>query len=144
MLWILLDKELIRWSDADNVNVLKHLFQPNPHPEDISSALVNWSGQSGKEYPYEVHPIEISLQPLPGNYIYAKHAEDGRWIPIYIAQTRNLHQRFERRVWVADAVRNGATHVHAHYCFAGQAARCIEERDLNVRWHPVCSEASQP
>jgi len=49
--------------------------------------------QSGKDYQYEVYPIDASFQPLPGNHIYAKQAEDGSWIPVYIAQTRDLHQR---------------------------------------------------
>jgi hypothetical protein len=39
-----------------------------------------------------------------------------------------------------DAVANGATYLHAHYCSAGQSARCTEEHDLIVRWQPVCNE----
>ena len=42
---------------------------------------------------------------------------------------------------LADAIANGATHVHIHYSTTGQAARCTEERDLILRWHPVCNEA---
>jgi len=102
--------------------------------------LIDWLGESGKEYQYEVYPIDSSFQALPGNYIYAKQAEDGNWVPIYIAQTRDLHQRLEGHVRVADAIQSGATHIHAHYCSAGQAARCSEERDLILRWQPVCNE----
>jgi hypothetical protein len=84
--------------------------------------------------------MNSSFQALPGNYIYAKQAEDGNWIPIYIAQTRDLHQRLEGHVRVDDAIQNGATHIHAHYCSAGQAARCSEERDLILHWQSVCNE----
>jgi hypothetical protein len=84
--------------------------------------------------------MDTSFQPLPGNYIYAQHNEDGTWTPIYIAQTRDLHQRLEGHVKMEDAMQNGATHLHAHYCSAGQAARCTEERDLILRWQPVCNE----
>lgn len=102
--------------------------------------MVNWPGQSGKEYAYEVFPMDASFQPLPGNYIYARQTDEGQWVPIYIAQTRGLHQRLEGHVGVSDAMQNGATHLHAHYCAAGQASRCSEERDLLLRWQPVCNE----
>ena len=78
---------------------------------------------------------------MAGNYIYARQNEDGSWVPIYISQTRDLHQRLEGHVKLEDAVANGATHLHAHYCAAGQAARCTEERDLIERWRPVCNDA---
>lgn len=84
--------------------------------------------------------MEASFQALPGNYIYARQAEDGTWFPIYIAQTRDLHQRLEGHVRMEDAMQNGATHLHAHYCSAGQAARCTEERDLILAWQPVCND----
>ena len=123
------------------MNLIRNLFSHHRCQEKTSSALIKWRGKSGKEYSYEVHPIETSFQPLPSNYIYAKQAEDGSWIPIYIAQTRDLHQRLEGHVRVDDAIQNGATHIHAHYCSAGRAARCTEERDLILRWQPVCNDA---
>lgn len=84
--------------------------------------------------------LDASFRPLPGNYIYARQAEDGSWVPIYIAQTRDLHQRLEGHVRMDDAVQHGATHLHAHYDSIGQAARCSEERDLILHWQPECNE----
>jgi hypothetical protein len=43
-------------------------------------------------------------------------------------------------VTLDDAITNGATHVHVHYCTTGQSARCTEERDLILRWRPVCND----
>ncbi len=128
------------WCDWAKVNLIKHLFGRHRQAESTSSNLVSWPGQSGKVYQYEVYSLDTSFQPLPGNYIYAKQEEDGSWVPIYVAQTRDLHQRLEGHVRVDDAVANGATHLHAHYCSAGQAARCTEEHDLILRWQPVCNE----
>ena len=122
------------------VNVFKQLFSRHRHEESTSPASVTWTGQSGKGYQYTVYPLDASIQPLPGLYVYAGQAEDGSWVPIYIAQTRDLHQRLEGHVSVDDAVANGATQIHAHYCSAGQAARCSEEHDLILRWQPVCNE----
>ena len=84
--------------------------------------------------------MDATFRPLPGLYIYAAQTEDGSWSPIYIAQTRDLHQRLEGHVRMEDAVANGATHLHAHYATAGQAARCTEEHDLILRWRPVCND----
>jgi hypothetical protein len=104
---------------------------------------MSWPGQSGKEYQYEIYPIDTTFQALPGNFIYATQSEEERWVPVYIAQTRGMHQRLEGHVGVEDAKANGATHIHAHYCSEGQAARCSEERDLILRWQPVCNDVMQ-
>ncbi len=137
---MLVDKYGILRSDATKVSFLSNLFKPHRQSASPPSTAVSWPGQSGKEYSYEIYDLNTSFQPLPGNYIYAGQAEDGTWVPIYIAQTRDLHQRLEGHVRLDDAMQNGATHLHAHYCQAGQAARCSEERDLILRWQPVCNE----
>jgi hypothetical protein len=121
------------------VNLLENLF--GSHPKSGSKkSLFNWLGQSGKAYPYQVFPIDTVFKPVAGNFIYARQSEDGGWIPIYIAQTRDLHQRLEGHVTVDTAIENGATHIHAHFCTQGQAARCEEERDLIHQWQPVCND----
>ena len=122
------------------MSFLNHLFH-HQKPDTTSSLAVKWPGQSGTEYPYEIHPIEDAFRASPANYIYARQSEDGNWEPIYIAQTRDLLQRLEGHVTVQDAINQGATHIHVHLSTAGQALRCSEERDLLQRWHPVCNEA---
>lgn len=123
------------------MNFIKQLFSRHPHNEATAlPTSCNWLGVSGTEYQYEVYSLDAEFRPLPGNYIYARQAEDGNWIPIYIAQTRDLHQRLEGHVRMDDAIASGATHLHAHYCAVGQAARCTEERDLIKHWQPVCNE----
>jgi hypothetical protein len=122
------------------VSFITNLFSRHRHAENTSPALINWTGQSGKEYQYEVFPLDAAFRPLPGNFIYAQLTEDSSWTPIYIAQTRDLHQRLEGHVSVTDAEAHGATHLHAHYCSSGQAARCTEEHDLVARWQPVCND----
>jgi hypothetical protein len=123
------------------MNLIKNLFSRHPHAAGATATAYNWPGQSGKEYPYHIYPLDATFRPLPGIYIYAKQLSDGDWSPIYISQTRDLHQRLEGHVKLADAIANGATHLHAHYDTTGQSARCTEEHDLIERWHPVCNEA---
>jgi hypothetical protein len=123
------------------VNLIQRLFGRHPQSETgAAGSSYNWPGQSGREYHYQICPLDAVFKPLPGNFIYAKELSDGDWSPIYIGVTRDLHQRLEGHVSLRDAIANGATHLHAHYCNAGQAARCSEEHDLIQRWHPVCNE----
>jgi hypothetical protein len=123
------------------MNFIKNLFRHSRHSANAPPAdLVNWPGESGQEYPYTIYQINTAFPMSPGNFIYARQNEDGGWVPIYIAQTRNLGQRLEGHVTVNDAIQNGATHIHAHFDTVGQAARCSEERDLRLRWKPVCND----
>jgi hypothetical protein len=122
------------------MSMLGRLFGRHQEVESTPSTMISWEGQSGKQYQYEIFPIDTAFRALPGNFIYAHQSEDGNWVPIYIAQTRDMHQRLEGHVSMDDAIANGATHIHAHYCEKGQAARCSEERDLILRWQPVCND----
>ena len=129
--------------ELKHMNLLKRLFSRHSQPPSAPSPFISWPGQSGKEYQYEILAIDTAFKALPGNFIYAKQSEDGNWIPIYIAQTRDLHQRLEGHISMNDAIANGATHIHVHYCTTGQAARCTEERDLIDCWKPVCNDATE-
>jgi hypothetical protein len=124
------------------MSLFSRLFHRQEQPDAAVSLLLNWPGQSGTQYPYEIHPIDDSFRGVPGNYIYARQAEDGNWIPVYIAQTRDLNQRLEGHVRTQDAVAHGATHIHVHLSSAGPAARSTEEQDLVRLWHPECNEAA--
>jgi hypothetical protein len=77
-----LDRAFGFGSDWHKVNLIKYLFSGHRKAESQTSACVNWPGQSGKQYQFEVHSLDASFQPLPGVYIYAGQAEDGSWVPI--------------------------------------------------------------
>ena len=123
------------------MSFLSHLFHRHQQLQVASSSSINWLGESGTQYSYEIHPLDVQFPSVPANYIYAGQSEDGTWVPIYIAQTRALKQRLEGHVSMADASEQGATHIHVHLSTMGQGARCSEEHDLIERWHPVCNEA---
>ena len=135
-----LDRGSFEWSYPNKVNLIQRLLSRRHEERSAASPLVRWLGQSGTEYQYEVFPIDTEFRPLPGNYIYAGQSEDGQWIPLYVAQTRDMHQRLEGHEKLQDAIGYGATHIHMHFSTAGQAARCTEERDLINRWQPCCNE----
>jgi hypothetical protein len=122
------------------MNLLQRLFGHHSQQQSAPSPFFRWPGQSGKEYPYEIHSLDTVFRALPGNFIYAQQTEDGGWVPIYISQTRDMHQRLEGHVSAEDAVANGATHIHVNFSAGGQAARCTEEHDLVLRWQPICND----
>ena len=122
------------------MNFISKLFSRRHQAESTSSAFINWPGQSGNVYQYTVYPLDTAFPPAPANYIYAKESEDGQWIPLYIAQTRDMHQRLEGHEKLQDATEQGATHIHVNFSAPSQAARCTQERDLILRWKPACNE----
>jgi hypothetical protein len=140
----LFDIKTIQWSCTSEVNFITKLFSHRPHAEDPARATSwAWGGQSGRKYQYDIYPLDASFKSLPGLYIYAKQLEDGDWIPIYISQTRDLHQRLEGHVRMSDAMAAGATSLHAHYSDAGQGVRHTEEKDIIARWQPVCNDVAE-
>lgn len=122
------------------MNLISKLLSRRHPPHSTAPPCLGWIGQSGAVYQYQIYPLDTEFRPFPGNYIYAGQTETGEWVPIYVAQTRDMHQRLEGHERLQPAIANGATHIHMHYCERGQAARCTEERDLITRWQPVCNE----
>lgn len=100
---------------------------------------IKWEGKSGSTYGYWIYPLGKDFNDQPGNYIYAKQTEPGRWRPLYIGQTSSLKDRLADHEKEACATRNGATHIHAHVNSGGEAARRTEESDLIEKWSPVCN-----
>jgi len=102
--------------------------------------IIKWPGQSGKEYEYSIHPIETSFPKKPGNYVFAKKTEANKWSPCYIGQTKNLDERLDDHEKEECAIRNGATHIHAHLSSEDERVRKAEEADLIRRWQPPCND----
>jgi predicted GIY-YIG superfamily endonuclease len=99
---------------------------------------IQWPGKSGAQYQYWIHPLGTTFKSTPGNYIYAKLTSAG-WVPLYVGQTGDLSARLANHEKDSEARRNGATHIHAHTS-TSEAQRLAEEKDLIVRWQPVCND----
>ncbi|OGW36545.1 MAG: hypothetical protein A2010_07890 [Nitrospirae bacterium GWD2_57_9] len=104
------------------------------------AAKSNWPGMSGKQYTFEIYPIGTTFNEVPGNYIFAKQVRPGSWQSCYIGQAENLKNRLADHEKQTCAIRNGATHIHAHVNYGGEQTRGIEERDLILLHQPCCNE----
>jgi len=104
-----------------------------------STPTINWAGKTGQTYLYYIYPIGSSLKQVPGNYIFAKQTQPGRWTPIYAGETGDLSERFDHHHKMACILQRGATHIHAHASSSDVAKRRLEEKDITDRWNPPCN-----
>jgi len=101
---------------------------------------ITWRGKSGREYSYSIYSIETAFNAAPGNFVFAEEASPGLFLPIYIGQTADLSDRFDRHHAMPCIRRNRAKFVHVHLNDGGEEARLKEARDLIARWDPPCNQ----
>ena len=105
----------------------------------IEPQTIKWQGQSGKEYTYWIYPRGTTFTgEQAGNYIHAKETKPNFFTPVYIGQTNDLNRRLTNHEQQSCVDKNGATHLHVH-ANASEADRLAEEKDLILRWQPVCN-----
>jgi len=104
-----------------------------------TSNEINWPGASRNQYKYWIAEMGSSFKEEAGNYIFAKRNAQGQWVPVYIGQAENLHERLSNHNKEDCALKNGATHIHTHTNAAGEAARLAEEKDLLLNFNTPCN-----
>lgn len=107
---------------------------------NVTTKTIIWTGASGVQYKYWIHPIGTDFKAVPGNYIFARETEPGRHSPIYIGETSDLSERFDNHHKMHCIKRNGATHIHVHQSSNVKEERRQEESDLIARWNPHCND----
>lgn len=100
---------------------------------------VRWEGKSGIRYGYWVHPMDAAFRKIAGNVVLAKRDDAGRWIPLFVGQTRNFDEGIGSREGLACARGHGATHLHVHFSSPSEQVRTAECDDIVARWRPVCN-----
>jgi hypothetical protein len=122
------------------VNLIRKLFSHRHGEEPTTSALVTWQGQSGKQYQYEVFPLDAAFQHYRGTTSMQECRRTERGFRSMSRRPGICTNAWRGHVRVDDAIFAGRTNLHAHYDTQGQAARCSEEHDLVLRWQPVCND----
>ena len=106
----------------------------------MAEQTINWHGKADKAYYYWILPIGSSMKPEPGNYVFARETEPGRFAPLYIGQTGNLKERLTDDHEKMPCIRErGATHIHTHASSEIKGDRLSEESDLIERLNPPCN-----
>lgn len=88
---------------------------------------VEWTGDSGTRYSYQVYPKNAEFREMAGNYIFTRQTLNG-WDAVYIGEGILKH-RTEDEVHLACANAKGFTHFHVHLN-ADEGGRKEEEADL--------------
>jgi hypothetical protein len=96
----------------------------------MTAQTCNWIGKSRKTYEYYIFNLPPNLKAIPGNYIFTKQNDQGKWVPVYIGETKDLSERFNNHHKTTCINRKGATHLHAHINDQGLISRQTEEQDL--------------
>lgn len=98
-----------------------------------------WTGASGKEYMYNIFPIDTNWNDVPGNYIFAKKSSPHEWQAVYIGETESFKERLPNHNELPCIRRNGGTHTHTHIN-RDSRARLDEEKDLLANNKTPCNE----
>ena len=98
-----------------------------------------WTGQPGREYMYWIYEIGTVFSAEPANYIFARERSAGNHEAVYVGQTGDLSERFDRHPVMPRIGLSGATHIHVHKNDDGRRARIAEQNDLIARWDPPCN-----
>ena len=106
----------------------------------MSEPKAYWPGTSEEEYGYQIYPIATDFEDSPGNYIYAKKNNQGKWDAVYIGQTSSLRDRFANHNKKSCILSHGATHIHVHNGSNNEQTRKAEEKDLIANCKPVCND----
>ena len=97
-----------------------------------------WTGDSGKKYRYNIHPIGTALNDVPGNYIFARRLSQRKWQAIYIGETESMKDRLPNHNDLPGILQNGGTHIHTHITLDSRA-RFDEETDLLTSIKTPCN-----
>lgn len=97
-------------------------------------------GISGRQYIFELFPIDMIFNNVPGIYEFVKQASNGGWDALYIGQTGNLRERLtsQHHQWNC-ARRHRATHIAILVTVGSEQERVDIETDLRRNYPTPCN-----
>ncbi|MCK9390117.1 MAG: hypothetical protein M0Q01_00950 [Syntrophales bacterium] len=94
-----------------------------------------WPLGNGQTLEFTIYnPNTTTWNAVPGLYIFT-YVTQGYWKPLYIGQANDFSIRIPSHERYAEAVRNGATHIHA---------TVVQQANNRDRWEKMLIEAHQP
>jgi excinuclease UvrABC nuclease subunit len=81
---------------------------------------------------FSVHQHGENWNAVAGLYIFAAMNSEGRWFPLYVGQAESLAERIPTHERWQEAVRLGATHVHARVVANGMMRDSLETELIQV------------
>lgn len=76
------------------------------------SAKCIWPLGNGQTLEFSIYDRNAGWNQVAGLYIFSYQSSSG-WHPLYVGQAENFQSRLPSHERLSEAVRNGATHIHA-------------------------------
>jgi hypothetical protein len=86
-----------------------------------------WPIGNGRALEFHIHGFNASWKKVAGLYIFAYRHGD-YWHPVYIGRTDDFSSRLPCHERLAEAVQNGATHIHARVVSLATAREAWEQQ----------------
>ena len=103
-------------------------------------ADVTFTGQSGREYKFEVYPRETTFKDVGGVYVFSKRDSQKNHTLLYIGQTHSFEERrlAHHEKWeCADPLGGNVICTHREN---NETQRKAKERDLIDKHQPPCNK----
>jgi hypothetical protein len=88
-----------------------------------------WPLGNGQFLDFDVYARNENWSSVGGLYVFSYQGGNGSWRALYVGQTNNFSVRFPNHERLNEAVRAGATHIHAKV-MNSQSDRDLFERAL--------------
>lgn len=95
---------------------------------------INWPLGNGQTLNFDVYDTNTDWNSVAGLYIFSYQTANG-WRALYVGKTENFQSRFSSHERWNEAVRKGATHIHA------MIVPLVESRE---RWEGALIQHLQP
>jgi hypothetical protein len=76
-------------------------------------ATCSWPLGNGQYLSFNIYSENKNWNKVSGLYIFSYLASNGKWCPLYVGQTDDFSSRPANHERLDEAVRLGATHIHA-------------------------------
>lgn len=97
-------------------------------------AKVNWPLGNGQVLQFDVFDRNMGWNDVPGLYIFSYATANG-WYALYVGQAESFSARLPNHERLAEAVRNGATHIHA---------MVVRQQTMRDQWEHMLIQTLQP
>lgn len=96
---------------------------------------VDWPLGGGETLQFDVYDRNLGWNEVPGLYIFSHEQSPGSWRAVYVGQAESFQNRLPNHERLHEAVRLGATHIHA---------RVVPEKLLRDQWERRLIKTLQP
>lgn len=97
-------------------------------------SVCNWPLGNGQQLEFKIYSSNSNWNTTAGLYIFA-YQNGSNWRAVYVGQTDDFNSRLPNHERLNEAVRNGATHIHA---------AVVQQKNARDSWEKMLIQNLQP